>query len=324
VRGKFAAPSALLFLTLTVVVAVVLSSCTDSRNIDRPNGVAVAPDGSLYVMDFGNQRVVQLSPEGRMIRAFGRFGANPEQIFSGWDMARDREGNLFFCNIIFYEDNVVYDSIKVFSPQGNFLREIGAHEYSQDPTLAAKTPYGLDIDSEDRIYVAYYGSDSVIVYDRDGNQVGSLYADDFEDIILDGLNDVAVDDALGFIYVTNFQQSTVEQFSRTIEPDGSIHFMHTLTIGGYGRDPGELAFPQHLTVNDSNSLVYVGDLGNRRIHVFDAQGNYVTHFAPPDLDDWQVMGLAVGPDGAIYAADALNDAIWVFEPDGRLRARIGE
>jgi hypothetical protein len=38
--------------------------------------------------------------------------------------------------------------------------------------------------------------------------------------------------------------------------------------------------------------------------------------------DWQVIGLDLGPDGAIYAVDARNNLIWVFEPDGRLRQRL--
>ena len=61
-------------------------------------------------------------------------------------------------------------------------------------------------------------------------------------------------------------------------------------------------------------------MANRRIQVFDSEGRVLSQFSAPG--NWQVIGLDVGPDGAVYAADALNNVIWVFEPDGQVRRRI--
>jgi DNA-binding beta-propeller fold protein YncE len=61
-------------------------------------------------------------------------------------------------------------------------------------------------------------------------------------------------------------------------------------------------------------------MANHRIQVFDSAGQYLTELAAPV--NWQVLGIDVGPDGVVYAADALNNVIWVFEPDGRVRQRI--
>jgi sugar lactone lactonase YvrE len=63
-------------------------------------------------------------------------------------------------------------------------------------------------------------------------------------------------------------------------------------------------------------------MGNRRIQIFDADGRPLAQLVPPDVEDWQVMGLAFAEDGALFTADALNGAIWVFDPDGRLRRKI--
>ncbi len=90
----------------------------------------------------------------------------------------------------------------------------------------------------------------------------------------------------------------------------------------YGDKLGELAYPQYLTVDSATGRLAVGDMANRRIQIFDAAGQALAQLAPPAVEDWQVMGLAFAPDGALYAADALNGAIWVFEPDGRLRHKV--
>ena len=66
----------------------------------------------------------------------------------------------------------------------------------------------------------------------------------------------------------------------------------------------------------------MSDMANRRIQAFDSEGRFVIAFAPPGLPIWQVMGMAVGPDGAVYATDAFNNLIWVFEMDGQVRRRI--
>jgi DNA-binding beta-propeller fold protein YncE len=133
---------------------------------------------------------------------------------------------------------------------------------------------------------------------------------------------VAVDDQRDLMYVVDSVNSRVQQFSLTVANSGELTATHRLSFGTYGREPGQLAYPQYMVVDDASGKVYVGDMGNRRIQVFDTQGKAIAEFSPPDIKTWQVMGLALGKDGAVYAADAFNNAVWVFEPDGRLRGRI--
>jgi len=54
--------------------------------------------------------------------------------------------------------------------------------------------------------------------------------------------------------------------------------------------------------------------------VFDSEGEYLAEITQPH--EWQVIGLAIGSDGAVYAVDALNNRILVFEPNGQLRRQI--
>jgi DNA-binding beta-propeller fold protein YncE len=88
---------------------------------DRPTGVAIAPNGDIFVSDghnpnrFGTARIVKFSREGRFIKSWGHKGAvpgdfdEPHDIFLGGSQNRiyvaDRRNN----------------RIQVFDQEGNFV-----------------------------------------------------------------------------------------------------------------------------------------------------------------------------------------------------------
>jgi tripartite motif-containing protein 71 len=308
-----------------LIASLLLAGCAAPRGLLRPNGVAVAPDGSVYVMDRGNYRVVHLSATGKFLGAFGKLGAGPNDIYAGWDIALDSAGNVYICNQVPNEEGtgLVHDGVKVFAPSGRLVRELGGQDYVYGDDVVRNTPYGVDIDAQGRIYVADFGADTVRVFDPQGGQIAQFFGDTgSEEDQFYGVNDVAVDDPRGLMYVVDNMNSRVQQFSLAVTDSGELTVTHLLSFGEYGREPGQFAYLQNIAVDDASGRVYVGDMANYRVQVFDTEGNYVSQFSPPDVEIWQVMGLAVGSDGAVYVADARNNAVWVFEPDGRLRSRI--
>ncbi len=308
----------LLFLFLTACT-------TQPAGLARPNGVAAAPDGSLYVMDRGNYRVVHLSPEGKLLASFGQLGAGPGDIYSAWDIALDSAGNIYICNQVFDPEgaHAIHDGVKVFSPDGLFLRELGGQDYPPNNTTARRTPYGLDIDSQDRVYVADFGTNTVRVFDPQGRELATLFGHlGDQDGQFNGLIDVAVDEERGLLTTVDQFNSRIQQFELELSPTGSLEVKHLRTIGGYGRQPGQFSYPQGVAVDEENHRLYIGDVANRRIQVLDDDGRPAAALTVPG--DWQVLGLAVGPNQALYAADALNNSVWVFEPDGRLAGQIEE
>jgi DNA-binding beta-propeller fold protein YncE len=306
-------------------ISALIGCSTSGAEFKRPNGVAVAPDGSLRVMDLGHYRVAHVSPAGTLLDTFGQLGTGAGQLYSGWDIVLDDALNVYVCNQVRDESGyVVHDGVKVFTSRGEFLRELGPEDYPAHPGARVRKAYGLDIDNQQRVYVADYATNTVRVFDRDGRQLAEFFgrsgiaAGEF-----DGLNDVAVDDERGYLYAVDNVNARVQQFFLSVTDGGTLAVAHRSTFGGYGQAAGQLAYPQYVAVNDRSGLVYVGDMANRRIQVFDPEGSYVGAFAPPDVVDWQVMGLTVADDDAVFSADAFNDAVWVFEADGRLRHRLG-
>jgi sugar lactone lactonase YvrE len=325
----FVPPQWVDYTWLCLLAACLLTACfTPTPNLLRPNGIALAPDGSLYVMDRGNYRVVHLAADGRLLDAFGQLGTGPTDIYAGWDIALDSAGNIYICHTALREDGsgAAYDEVKVFTPAGRLARELNRQDYQYDDGVPRNTPYDVTIDRQDRIYIANFGSTTLHVFNAHGEALGQFFGDyGSEDGQFQGLMAVAIDDQRDLIYITDQVNSRIQQFRRSVTVAGKLTLTPVLTFGEYGREPGQLAYPQYLAIDESSGRVYVSDMANQRIQVFTDQGEYVTQFSPLSssaVKTWQVMGLALGQDGAVYAVDAFNNVIWIFEPDGRLRGRI--
>jgi DNA-binding beta-propeller fold protein YncE len=301
-------------LTLLLGLSLLISCAPNPTGLLRPNGVAVALDGTLYVMDRGNNRVVHLSATGQLLHTFGRLGAGPDDIYSGWDIALDKDGNIYICHQTRDEAGSTRssDGVKVFTSEGRFWRMLGERVYTPaDETN--NTPYGLDIDEQGRVFVADFDAATIRVFSLEGQQLATFpgQSEQGETLFSDPV-DVAVDDSRSLLYVTDPYHSQIHQFSLNTLKSGELRITPRQSFGSYGHEPGQFAYPQGLVVDDQSGRVYVSDMANRRIQVFDAEGQYLTGYTVSG--NWQVIGLSLGPDGTVYAADALNNVIWVFGP----------
>jgi DNA-binding beta-propeller fold protein YncE len=57
--------------------------------VRRPEGVAVDRDGDLWVADYGRDRVVKLSPDGRLLQSLGSRGSGPGEFVGPKGVAVD-------------------------------------------------------------------------------------------------------------------------------------------------------------------------------------------------------------------------------------------
>ncbi|HKY55057.1 MAG TPA: NHL repeat-containing protein, partial [Anaerolineales bacterium] len=119
----------------------------------------------------------------------------------------------------------------------------------------------------------------------------------------------------GSVYVSDTWNHRVQKFTEDGEP--------IKMWGQYGQPIPELpesnsSFwgPRGIAVN-AQGQVFVADTGNKRIVVFDEDGNYITAFGSAGLDPGQFdepVGVAVGPSGTVYVADTWNQRIQAFLP----------
>ena len=131
-------------------------------------------------------------------------------------------------------------------------------------------------------------------------------------------SDVAVDESNGFLYVTESGKNRIVKFdvinlqsglprflgtfgeteldfpmSVDVDTSGNVYVSdsnnHRVVkynsagakvdeLGGYGREEGEFIYPYSISVDKVKNYVYVSDPYNRRLQVFDLEGNFVYQF----------------------------------------------
>jgi DNA-binding beta-propeller fold protein YncE len=121
-----------------------------------PTGIAVAPDGTVYVSEFGgNDRVQALSPEGRPLRAWGRYGEADGEF--------KRPQGVALAGDVLYVADAANHRVQAFGIDGRFLRAWGGVRY----------PYSVAVDVLGRVLVAEYGSHRVSSFSPEGKPLGA-------------------------------------------------------------------------------------------------------------------------------------------------------
>jgi len=124
----------------------------------RPTGLAVGPDGHLYVSDTLAGLVREFDADGRFLRNIGS-GLTPDGRFSlPGSLTVDRQGRLFVVDSMNFR-------VEYFSPRGESLGSVG--ELGDTPGSLAR-PRGVAVDSQQHIYVSDAAFDNIQVFDLAG------------------------------------------------------------------------------------------------------------------------------------------------------------
>jgi DNA-binding beta-propeller fold protein YncE len=86
---------------------------------------------------------------------------------------------------------------------------------------------------------------------------------------------------------------------------------------GQAESPDAFWGPRDIAV-DADGRIFVTDTGNKRIVVFDQDGNFITQFGSTGFDLGQFdepVGIALDMNGNVYIADTWNQRIQVLAPN---------
>jgi DNA-binding beta-propeller fold protein YncE len=158
----------------------------------RPHQTALAPDGTYWVADTGNNRAIHLGGTGAVLGTIGGLSA-PRGI------AVDGAGNVFIAN-----GNS--SRVEKYSPAGVLHATIAT---AGSGATNVKGPYGLHLAGGDRLYVADAGNNRVLVLTTSGAPVGAFGTAGSGGGQLSGPHGVAVSAASGDVAVADFANNRI-------------------------------------------------------------------------------------------------------------------
>jgi trimeric autotransporter adhesin len=308
---------------------------------EQPRNVAIDPDGTLYISDFGANRVYRVSPGGNLTTLAGTGSAGltgdgasavMAQLKSPAGLASDSLGNVYICD-----------------SGNNRIRKVSRGIITTAFTVVG--PTGIAINLSSTLYIAaaaYFGTQFRAIagvaspqdvalditgnaYATTGQQVLKITADgrvtpiagSATSAFFGGDNGPAtsarlhaptgiVVDELGNWYVADSLNNRI----RKVTSGGGISTIAGTGVAGFGGDGAQATLatlngPRGVALDAQHNL-YVADTGNNRIRKITPDGNISTAAAGFNAPEY----LIVTADGALNVADTGNNRVLKVLPTG--------
>ncbi len=288
---------------------IITSAQIQPAGLNMPRSLAFARDGSFYVADSLNHRILHLGSDGRLISSWGSFAQSTDQAAAPagtfnepWGVAVGPDGSV-------YVTDTWNHRIQKFSRDGNPLTQWGI--FGQAETLdALYGPRGIAVGPDGRVFVADTGNKRIVVFDANGNPITQFGSGGFEPGQFDEPVGIAVD-SNGKVYVADTWNQRIQTFlpsadGLTFTPDRQWD-----AFSWFGQSLENKPF---IAVN-SQGHVFVTDPDGYRVLEFSGSGELIrvwgdygetpTTFGLPS-------GIAVAPDGRIWVTDSVFQRIMRF------------
>jgi DNA-binding beta-propeller fold protein YncE len=280
----------------------------DQLNMSSPRNMELASDGSIYILDTGNHRVLEVSPEGEIQNTWGEFGSSesgsdqPGTFNEPWGMAIDKDGYIYIADTWNHR-------IQKFTANGNFITTWGHFGQAETPD-AFWGPRDVLVDDFGHVYVTDTGNKRIVVFTLDGEFITEFGEVGLGDGQLDEPSGLAMDEN-GTLYVADTWNQRIQAFSPDAEGISQIYMNKWDVEGWYGQS---LDNKPYLTVGGDGNI-YISDPELSRIIGYSPEGDVLTTwgFQGESLTEMNYpTGVYADEMGGIWVSDTKNNRILRF------------
>jgi len=242
---------------------------------NQPFGIAIGPDGSVYVADTWNYRIQKFTADGKFITMWGVSGQaeTPDAFWGPRGLAVDQAGHV-------YVSDTGNKRIAVFDANGQFLTQFGTYGMNAGEL---DEPVGLAIGSNGNVFVADTWNQRVQVFTP--NPDGSFSP--LREWTVTGWSSQSIDnkpliglDGEGNLFAVSSDAYRVLEFDST----GAI----LRVWGDFSSGIDGFSIPAAV-ISDGKDGVWVSDAGN----------NYLLHYSLPAAGQAQTGALPAFPASSI-------------------------
>ncbi len=268
----------------------------------QPKAVALGPNGSLYLADSLNHRIVHLSATGQVLRTWGTKGTGDGQFNEPWGVAVGPQGNVYVADTWNHR-------VQVFDANGTFLKSWGSDPVGQPMSGDGQFfgPRAIVVDANGHIFVADTGNKRIEEFDADGNFVASHGGPGAGLGFFNEPVGLAVDRA-GNFYVADTWNQRIEKFAPDFKP------ITSWPVPGW--DSQSVVDKPYLAVDGAGN-VYVTDPPGNRVIEFGPNGQIVATWGKLGTDASSFhtpTGIAVDSAGNVFVTDSENNRVMRFAP----------
>ncbi len=300
--------------TITLNADQIITSSGLSVPMNAPRSLAFAPDGTFYVADSRNHRILHFDPSGNLINQWGTPTGNdpnnpnpaapPSTFNEPWGVAVGPDGSVYVADTWNHR-------IQKFTADGQFVKMWGTFGQGTQPDTFYG-PRGIAVDAQGRVYVVDTGNKRVVVFDANGNyitQFGSAGAGPGQ---FDEPVGIAID-SQGIVYIADTWNDRVQTFSPS--PDGLTFtpLKQWDVVNGWN---GQSLDNKPFIAVDNKGHVFVTDPEGYRVIEYTTDGQLVQTWgdygATPSTFAL-AAGIAVDAQGHVWVTDAgTNNRIMRF------------
>jgi uncharacterized protein (TIGR03663 family) len=300
----------------TVVLSADASlgtSGTGPDQLSNPRDLEVAKDGSLYIADTGNNRILHWAADGSLLNAWGEAGnletgPAPGGAFNEpWGLAIAPNGTIYVADTWNHR-------IQHFTADGRFMGMWGTFGQAESQT-ALWGPRDVEVDAAGRVYVADTGNKRIVVFTPDGEPLGQIGEPGGGP--LEGQLDEPVGIAIGpdgLVYVADTWNSRIQVFQET--STNTWEPVREWTLDAWLTN--SLDNKPYLAAA-SDGRVCASDPEGYRVLCFTSTGDFLVGWGSPGSDPTQFglpAGVAFESQCNVWVSDTRNSRIERFTLPG--------